>query len=338
MNKQFFIGADVSKLTFDATVLIVIDHVKQPSETRKFDNTTVGLKAFEKWLKSFGISFHKNSILVVENTGIYHRLLWQFCSDNNLPIHIGNAAHIKWSFGIARGKNDKIDSIRLATYAYKEKDELQHTPTLNPVVIQLKDLWTARTRIKSQLNSMKTYLKELKGVNDKATQAMLEQAHKQAIDGMSKSLKNIETEIENIIKQNEDLKKNYKLLITVPGIGPWIATYLICCTCNFAFKMSGKQLACYAGVVPFENTSGTSIKGKPKVHKMANKELKKLLYMGAMSAVQYNAEFKKYYERKLQEGKPFLSVVNAVKNKIILRAAAVVNNQRVYVDNVKQVA
>ena len=338
MKKQFFIGADVAKLTFDATVLIVIDHVKQPSDTMRFDNNASGLKAFEKWLKSLGVTFHVNSILVIENTGIYHRSLWQFCSKKNLPIHIGNAAHIKWSFGIARGKNDKIDSIRLANYAYKEKDELQHTPILNPVIIHLKDMWTARSKIQSQLNSMRTYLTELKGVSDKATHAILEKAHKEAIDGMSRSLKLIETEIKNIIKENEELKKNYDLLITVPGIGRWIATYLIGCTCNFAAKISGKQLACYAGVVPFENTSGTSIKRKPKVHKMANKELKKLLYMGAMSAVQYNVEFKKYYERKLQEGKPFLSVVNAVKNKIILRAAAVVNNQRAYVDNVKLVA
>ena len=99
-----------------------------------------------------------------------------YCSQINLPIHIGNAAHIKWSFGIARGKNDIIDSIRLCNYAFKEADTLKTTPTLNPILMQLKDLMTARTRLLSQLNSIKTYLKELKNVSDKNIQKQLEQA------------------------------------------------------------------------------------------------------------------------------------------------------------------
>ena len=49
-----------------------------------------------------------------------HCLLWTFYNRINRQIHIGNAAHIKWSFGIARGKNDKIDAIRLYKYACKE--------------------------------------------------------------------------------------------------------------------------------------------------------------------------------------------------------------------------
>ncbi len=71
------------------------------------------MKAFAKWLKINKVPLDANTLLVIENTGIYHRLLWSFCSNKYLPVHIGNAAHIKWSFGIARGKNDTIDSIRL---------------------------------------------------------------------------------------------------------------------------------------------------------------------------------------------------------------------------------
>ena len=99
---------------------------------------------------------------------MYHRLIWGYCSSHGLPLHIGNATHIKYSFGIARGKNDKLDSQRLCSYAYKNAEELKATPVLNPVLLQLKDLMTARSRLLSQLNSIKQYLGELKLSNPKA--------------------------------------------------------------------------------------------------------------------------------------------------------------------------
>jgi len=328
-------GIDVSKPYFDASLMAVINHEKQTVETARFDNTNAGIKVFEKWLKTHKVLMDENSLLVIENTGIYHRLLWSFCSRKMLPIHIGNAAHIKWSFGIARGKNDKIDSIRLCQYAFKESDTLKATPALNPVLMQLKDLMTARSRLLSQINSIKTYIKELKNVSDKAVQKLLEQAHETAIDGIAKSIKNIEAQINKIIAENEALKNNYDLLVTVPGIGHLIAIYLICCTNNFAGKISGKQLACYAGVVPFEHSSGISIKGRNRVPTMANKDLKKMLHLSALSAIQYYPEFKTYYNRKKEEGKHSMSVLNAIRNKIVLRAVAVVNNQKPYVNNNK---
>ena len=91
---QHFIGIDVSKPFFDAALLAVIDHQKQAIESAHFENTELGLKAFEKWLRSLKVSFDQNTILVIENTGIYHRLLWAFCNKIGLQIHIGNAAHI----------------------------------------------------------------------------------------------------------------------------------------------------------------------------------------------------------------------------------------------------
>lgn len=331
-NTQSFMGIDVSKPYFDTTILPVINRQKQSIETTRFDNTAEGIKCFEKWLKAHQVSFDENTLLVIENTGIYHRLIWSFCSKKNLPIHIGNAAHIKWSFGIARGKNDKIDSIRLCNYAQKHCDELKATSALNPVLMQLKDLMTSRTRLLSQINSIKTYIKELKNVNDKGVQKLLEQAHKTAIDGIAKSIKSIAAEIAKIIAENAALKTNYNLLISVPGIGHLTAVYIICCTNNFACKISGKQLACYAGVVPFEHTSGISVKGRNRVHKMANKELKKMLHLCALTAIQHYAEFKAYYNRKKEEGKNSMSILNAIRNKIVLRAVAVVNNQKPYVN------
>ncbi|HEY2725717.1 MAG TPA: IS110 family transposase [Parafilimonas sp.] len=127
-------------------------------------------------------------------------------------------------------------------------------------------------------------------------------------------------------------------MLSVPGIGRFTAVYLICCTNNFAAKYTGKQLAGYAGVVPFDHTSGTSIKSKNRVHKMANKDLKQMLHLCALTAIKCYPEFTNYFNRKKAEGKNGMSVLNAIRNKIVLRAIAVVNKQAPYVDYTKQAA
>ena len=332
-NVRHFIGIDVSKPFFDAALMTVVNHQKQAIESAQFDNTELGLKSFQKWLKSNKVSFDKDTVLVIENTGIYHRLLWAFCNKINLQIHIGNAAHIKWSFGIARGKNDEIDAIRLCKYAFKESDELKMSQPLNPKLMQLKDLQTSRKRLLSQKNANQTYLKELKDINQKTVQKALEGVYKTAIEGLEKSIVTIEKLIKVLIKSDSTLQTSYTLLLSIPGIGDITAIYLIVCTNNFAGNISGKQLASYAGVAPFGHSSGISIKKREKVHKMANKELKKILHMGAMSVIHCNPEMKQYYDRKTLEGKHSLSVINAIKNKLVLRAVAVIKSQAPFVDN-----
>jgi transposase len=335
---KFYLGMDVSKLWIDVVIMCVDDHQKQPTVSGHFDNDAAGIRALHKWLKKNNVSFDENSLLVIENTGVYHRLIWEYCSSHGLPLHIGNATHIKYSFGIARGKNDKIDSERLCAYAFKNADEIKATPVLNPVFIKLKDMMTSRSRLLEQKNSIRVYLGELKLSNSKESHQIIEQAHKAALQGMEASLDFVEKQIKQIIKENAAIQKNYELIISVPGIGHLTAVYIICCTNNFICKITGKQLASYAGVAPFGNTSGTSIKGKNKVHKMANKELKKLLHMGAISAITHYPEFKDYYDRKVKEGKHKLSAINAVRSKIALRAVAVINNQAAYVDKYKKAA
>jgi transposase len=301
--------------------------------TERFDNSNDGIKLFKSWLKNNAVTCDENTLLVIENTGIYHRLIWSFCSKHNLPLHIGNAAHIKWSLGITRGKSDVIDSRRLCTYCYKQADELKATPALNPVFMKLKDLMSSRTRLVTQLHSTKNYIKEIQCTGDKELLATLQKAHKAALDGIKKSIDQIEVLIEKIIKEDGAIYTNYQLIKSVPGIGHLTAVYIICCTNNFAAKISGKQLASYAGVVPFEHSSGISIKGKNRVHKMANKDLKKMLHLCALTAIKYYPEFKQYFERKKAEGKNGMLVLNAIRNKLILRVVAVVNKQEPYVDN-----
>jgi len=136
---------------------------------------------------------------------------------------------------------DKIDAIRLCKYACKESDELKMSKPLNPKLMQLKDLQTSRTRLLSQKNANRTYLKELKKINDKVTQKTLEQVYKTAIKGLEKSIDAIEKLMKKLISDDHTLQKSYDLLLSVPGIGNITAIYLIICTNNFAGNISGKQ-------------------------------------------------------------------------------------------------
>lgn len=138
-----------------------------------------------------------------------------------------------------------------------------------------------------------------------------------------------------MVSQEQAIAKNFTLISSVPGIGYLTAIYILCCTNNFSGSVTGKQLASYAGVVPFEHSSGISVKGKPRVHRMANKELKTMLSMRAMAAVKHYPEFRDYFERKKKEGKNGMSIINAIKNKLVLRVASACSKQTPYVDNHK---
>ncbi len=85
MKKQvrFYLGMDVSKLWFDITIMCVIDHQKQAVITERFDNDLAGLKLLDKWLKKNKVSFDNNSLLVIENTGVYHRLIWSIVASTD---------------------------------------------------------------------------------------------------------------------------------------------------------------------------------------------------------------------------------------------------------------
>ena len=139
-------------------------------------------------------------------------------------------------------------------------------------------------------------------------------------------------EISRIIDLQEELSSNYILLRSVPGIGNVLAIYLIVLTRNFTRFNDPRKFACYAGIAPFEYASGTSVKGKTKVHPCANRQIKSLLNMAAMASIQLTGEYKTYYHRRLYEGKNKMSTLNIIRNKLVSRAFAVVKRGTPYVN------
>ena len=80
-------------------------------------------------------------------------------------------------------------------------------------------------------------------------------------------------------------------------------------------------------------TSGSSVRGRTKVSVYADKVLKKVLHMAAMRASTLEGELRDYYLRKVNEGKNKMSVLNALRNKLIHRIIAVINRNQPYLKN-----
>jgi transposase len=181
------------------------------------------------------------------------------------------------------------------------------------------------------LNSIKTTVKEMLSI-DAASGKTLQQVNKDAIKGLEKSLEQVEEKMSEFIEQDQELKKKYDLVTSIKGVGQVLAISLLVFTHGFTKMEDGRKLACYCGVAPFEYRSGTSVFGKTGVSKFANKELKRILYLVSMNSIQYNGELKAYFKRKVEEGKPKMSVLNAVQNKLLHQIVAVVKRGTPYVE------
>ena len=153
------------------------------------------------------------------------------------------------------------------------------------------------------------------------------------IKELDTALAAIENQISELIKSDPDCAQQYQLLTSIDGIGKQVAVHTIIETKGFTKFTDPRKFACHAGVAPFKYFSGSSIRSANKVSHRANKKMKKLLHMAALSVIRMKNEMRDYYERKVAEGKNKMSVINAVRAKLIARMFAVINKNIKYQKN-----
>lgn len=327
MELNSFIGIDVSKKTLNYALV-------ENAESKlnyESDNSVRGIEGFIKELckqKDFELS---KAVFCMEYTGIYNSHLLSYLNEIRANIWLENPVQIKRSSGLIRGKNDKVDAQRIAMFAYKNRDEVKLWEPERKVIKILKVLTGARTRIIKAKESLQVSISELKSFSDKETIKSLKESCKSSLTALKKDLIKIDEKIIELIKSDEQLKYLFKIVSSVDNVGPVIATAVIVETNEFKKFNNGKKFACYTGVAPFEHSSGTSIRGKTRVSHMANKPLKTLLHMAAVGAISRPGEMKNYFDRKLIEGKNKMMVINAIRNKIILRIFACVRQDKLFV-------
>lgn len=122
-------------------------------------------------------------------------------------------------------------------------------------------------------------------------------------------------EIDEVIEK--ECKDTVSPLLSIPGIGLVTGSGILAELGNFArFSDADKALA-YAGMVPSIYQSGQYISSHAKIEKRGSKYLRYALYNAAASVIRYNAEFKKYAEKKKQEGKHYFVVLIHVARKLL---------------------
>jgi transposase len=152
-----------------------------------------------------------------------------------------------------------------------------------------------------------------------------------SFEAIKSDINAIEKEMAEIVRHDDELRELMDLITSVPLVGKVIAIEMIVLTNEFRDISCPKKFSSFCGIAPFSRTSGTSINKKPKVSPIANKEMKQLLHLAALgSARRGKSSFKAYYARKVGEGKHKMSVLNAVRNKLVRVIFACVRNKKPY--------
>lgn len=331
MEKTLVIGIDFSKRTMDASYIII--GTMQNYNHRQFSNTEEGCHKLIAWVSEQGYDTSE-WLICGEYTGIYSMTAAMVFNDNDLDIWLENPNQIKLSSGMSREKNDKIDSYQIALYAARFMDRVKLYKPQSKVLLQVRELVRFRDRLTKVKTQLSVAAGELKSVRKdwKETEYICESS-KSIVDKINTQISDTEKEIMQLLGTDPELKQMYKLINSVVGVGMQTAIYLLIHTGGFKAFENPRQLACYCGIVPFAKRSGTSLKGRPHVSHMANKKLKTLLHMCALNAVRYDPQLKQYYQRKVEEGKHKMNVLNNVRNKLIHRIYAVITTGQEYDKN-----
>jgi len=325
---DYIVGIDISKQTFD----VCLGKNNSTSSVKKacFKNNLNGYECFLNWLETASVELSE-ILFCLENTGIYHRQLVVHLLSKSGYVWVASAIDIKWSMGLQRGKSDQVDSERIMCYAYRYQDKAVGFKMTSQSIGQIADLMSLRERLINCIKRLKVPIKESKASGLLEQALLIEQACSESLASLEVELKALEGKIRKIIEQDDQLADLYEYITSVSCVGFVAASYFLVYTNGFTKFDNPKQFAAYSGVAPFEYSSGTSVRGRTKVHPMANKQMKKILHMCALSSIRHNPEMKSYFNRKVTEGKNKMLVLNAVRNKIIQRVFSCVKNQRLYV-------
>lgn len=318
---KHWIGIDVSSETLDFALLDA-QGMHLESIQVKNDRKAV-MKLMSAWRKRHGVEMEQ-SLICLEPTGHYTLMLLNLIVEQQWKAWLAHPLDISQSMGIKRVKNDKVDALRIAQYARIFREKARLFTAQNLKLDKLKHLLTRRQHLVRVRAKFKAHMTDLNRYMDKAIKAEFDRIDKRLSASLDRAVLRIEQLILAHIRADVQSSAQYELLRTIPGVGPQLAAYLIALTDGFHRFTDPRELACHAGVAPFERSSGSSVRGRTQVSHQANKTLKTLLHMAALANVQRAGELQVYFRRKVEEGKKPILVVNAIRNKIVHRVCAVI--------------
>lgn len=314
------LGIDIAKLKFDVCLIKPLGRAKH----KVFPNTRHGFEQLVAWLGSHQIS---DLHACLEATGTYGEPLALFLFEAGFVVSVVNPAAVRAfaNAGLSRTKTDKVDAELIARFCLAQQPKAWQPPApelreLQALVRRLESLVEMRSMEENRLSS---------GVSTAAVRQSLEEH----IVYLLEQIKQTEALIRQHINDHPALKEQSDLLDSIPGIGNTTAALLLAELVNVKQYTSARQVAAYAGLVPRERRSGTSVRGRACLSKIGNARLRKALYFPAITALRSSDFFKAWANPLRERGKSKMSVIGAAMRKLIHLAYGVLKTGKPFDPN-----
>lgn len=304
---QNFIGIDIGKDSFCVAL-----HTE--NKTHLFSNSEEGFQLFEEAYRD-SLS---QSLIVLETTGGYEQALISYLQDRSVCVHRAQTRKVKHyirSLGI-RAKTDSLDAKSLASYGADRHERLELFVKSPRKMLQ--KLLQRRADLKGMLVQEKNRLQA-------PDQKELRKSFEIIIKALQNQLKTIDQDIERYCQKHTELQEQRKVLETVAGIGKVISVQLLALLPEMG-ELNSKKIASLAGVAPHPQDSGK--KTGYRSTSGGRKEVKKVLFMAALTASRSKSRLGEFYQNLVARGKKKMVALVALMRKILVVANARLREQR----------
>ena len=274
MTKTTWLGVDSAKRKFD--VAVVWNGRKR---AKVFANEPAGWRQLCEWLRALGLD---QVHACLEATGRYGEGLALALHDAGHRVSLINPAQIKHfaRTKLGRNKTDKLDAFLIAEYGRLFEPVAWIPPS--PALRQLRDLVRTREALQTALTEWQNR-REAGPHAPAADAAMLG-----IIDGLQRELAAVRDAIGAMMGDDEELRRQRDLLISIPGIGVATAASILSELPGVDVLRSARQAAAYAGLNPSQHRSGSSVDRPARISRIGNTALRAALYFPALAAMRFN--------------------------------------------------
>lgn len=319
--ERSYLGIDISKTKFHAAVQPATKANNKP-KVKVFANNLEGFEQLQQWLNQQGAG---NVHACLEATSTYGEGVAEFLVEQGHTVSIVNPARVKGfaQSELMRSKTDKADAQLILRFCIALRPSAWQPPAPEVKHLQalLRRLEALQQMVVQEQNRLET------------SSVPLRSSIQSHIDYLKQDMDRLRHQIDDHFDQHPGLKAQRELLVSIPGIGNHTAANLLAEIVDWTQFDSSRQLAAYAGVTPRERTSGTSVRGKPRVSRIGNARLRKALFLPAMVARRCNPVITPFCERLLARGKAKRQVIGAAMRKLLHLAYGVLKSGRPFDPN-----
>ena len=330
MQQTLVVGVDIAKRDFAVAYRVGAVTV----DLGKFDNNAEGYAVLARRLaQACGEHGVSQIQVVLKATGGYEAALLAYAYGQEWGVRMPNPKKVRdWAKGVGyrvetAPSGPPVDARILAHYGAERQPPLR--PQLAVEVSQLDSLLKRRLDLEQVLHQEQTRLSEMAGRPGLAPQ--VEESLRQMIEALTQALAGIEQAIEELTAKHEPLQTQMVRLLALPGVGPKVVLPLLVKLFQWHNLTSGEGdaagLVAYIGLDPQPYESGRSVRKHAGISKMGDREVRRLLYMGALGGVRGNSPLKPFYQRLLSRGKAKKVALVAAARKILVWAWTLFSRQ-----------